>query len=104
MKIIDKISSFWNKFTARFRHPINEVRRNALVFNREHAKKLDYTEWMCPACGKISKGIYHDLTWLSGLKFPACCKRYCWHGWRSFYDDYIPDQEYDLQPLEEFHA
>jgi hypothetical protein len=101
--IFGKISLWWIKLKARFCHPVDKIRRNALVFNHDHAKRLDYTEWMCPNCGKISKGIYHEYTWLSGLKFPACCRRYCWHGWRSF-DDFIPSMEADLQPEPDFHA
>jgi hypothetical protein len=78
------------------------IRRAAIRFNLSRAKADDLSEWMCPACGKVSKGIQHPYRWLSGLKYPACCTKYCWHGWRSFYGGYIPDRDYPMQPPEEF--
>ena len=79
-----------------------KIRRAAVKFNRARVKAHQYDEWMCPACGKVSKGIDHPYRFMSGMKFPACCRRWCFHGWRSFYDDYIPDIDSDLQPMEEF--
>ena len=87
---------------AWWRRRRHTVRGRARAFNRARAKVQNYHEWMCPCCGKVSRGIDHPTRFLSGLKFPACCRRYCWHGWRSFYDDYIPSSECDLQPPEEF--
>jgi len=77
------------------------IRRAAGRFNRARAEANNYSEWMCPACGKVSRGIDHPYRFMSGLKFPACCGRYCWHGWRTF-NDYVPERDYPMQPMSEF--
>ena len=83
-------------------NPATSVRRAAMKFNRANARAGYYYEWMCPACGKVSRGIDHPYRFMSGLKFPACCTKFCWHGWRSFQDDNIPDNDFPMQPPEEF--
>lgn len=76
--------------------------REALAFNKAQTKKHDYSLWKCPNCGTVSKGADHGARLISGLLFPACCRKFCWHGVRSHLSDYIPDREYEMQPPEEF--
>lgn len=81
----------------------NRILKSAIAFNHARVKAQDLRQWMCPNCGKISTGIMHELQWMNGLRFPACCTRFCWHGWRSHCSHWIPDHDYPMQPKCEFN-
>lgn len=77
----------WREAKEEYR--LYTIRVAAGAFNRQRARELNYHEWMCPACGRVTQGEEHPFRFMSGLKFKPCCDAFVWYGWRSF-DDWIP--------------
>lgn len=59
--------------------------RRADQFNRAQASRSDFSQWMCPTCGKVLKGKEVRTRATNEMRFPPCCETFNWEGPRNFH-------------------
>lgn len=59
--------------------------QRAAQFNQAHANISDFSQWMCPACGKVTKGKQFRTRSADEVHFPPCCDKFDWEGTRNFH-------------------